>query len=107
MKVPRQALDNFFMSGRMMSGSKIAAEGHVCVWNANIFTRELGKVWFGDLDLTSDVQRLMSFAADLGQTLHILRERDGRFDHENDPVWDAAVATVTADELVLSHATPT
>ena len=47
---------NFFRSGRMISSTKTCQTGHLCVFNANILTRDRGKIWFGDLDLTTDAR---------------------------------------------------
>ncbi len=51
-------------------------------FNANIFTLEDGKVWYGDLDVTSDEPVLTAIAKEIGKDLYILREMDGRFDNE-------------------------
>jgi hypothetical protein len=48
----------FFMPGRMISGTKIAPKGQTCVFNANVCTKKLGKIWFGDLNLTKDEGQL-------------------------------------------------
>ena len=90
----KQALNKFHHPGRMLSGGKIAPKGHVCVWNANIFTAKNGKIWFGDLDLTRDAEDLFALSKGLGVRLHILKEMDGRFTHKQDPVWSRAVAIV-------------
>lgn len=76
--------DNGFYLGRMISGSKRAPEGQVCVWNANVITKSLGKVWFGDLNLTNDGEKLKLIAEKLGEPLFVLREHDCRFTTEND-----------------------
>lgn len=98
----RSALNNFLSLGSMMSGAKVCPKGHICVWNANICTRETGRIWFGDLDLTTDAAKLIELARDFGEELYILREHDARFERENDPAWGNAKARVTADGLVLS-----
>lgn len=70
----------------MLSGSKIAPKGHVCVWNANAVTQNQRKVWFGDIDITKDAPTLKAIAAEAGETLYILREHDCRFGTEKDPI---------------------
>lgn len=55
---------------------------HVVYFNANIFTEEEGKVWFGDIDITLDGERLQAVATESGRTLYLLREMDGRFGKE-------------------------
>lgn len=100
-------MDNdFFYTGRMISGSKTAPKGHVCVFNANICTKTKGKIWFGDLDLTTDEKRLQAFAKKQGETLYILRERDARFDNEKKPLLENAVAMYEPDGSVCIDALP-
>ena len=81
--------------GRMISGSKIAPKGHVCVFNANICTKKGGKFWFGDLDITDDAEQLRALAAEKGEDIYILRERDARFTNEANPLLENAVAIVS------------
>lgn len=80
--------------GRMISGVKIAPKGHVCVWNANLCTKA-GKFWFGDLDLTDDAEKLKALAAEKGEDIYVLRERDARFENEAKPLLENAVAIIT------------
>lgn len=72
--------------GRMLSGSKFAPKGQVCVWNANIVTKSQGKVWFGDVSITKDAKVLKEIATEAGEPLYVLREMDCRFDTEKDPI---------------------
>lgn len=72
--------------GRMLSGSKRSIKGHEYVWNANIVTKSQGKVWFGDVDIAKDGPLLKKIAAEAGEPLYVLRERDCRFETENDPI---------------------
>ena len=81
--------------GRMISGSKIAPKGHVCVFNANLCTKSGGKFWFGDIDLTDDGEKLKALAAEKGEDIYVLRERDARFTNEAKPLLENAVAIVT------------
>lgn len=76
---------NFFC-GRMMSGSKRSPKGQLCVWNANVISPSYGKIWFGDLNLTKDEGDLRQIAHELGEPIYVLRERDCRFNTENDPI---------------------
>jgi hypothetical protein len=72
--------------GQMISGSKQSPKGHVCVWNANIITRKLGKIWYGDLDLTKSESVLKEIALEIGEPIYVLREMDCRFGTERDSV---------------------
>ena len=71
--------------GRMLSGSKSgymnANPDHEVYFNANVFTRE-GKLWWGDLDITIDAEKLQNIAEAMGEKLYVLREMDGRFENE-------------------------
>ena len=82
--------------GRMLSGSKTAAPEREIVWNANVFMEVKGivpidKVWYGDLSLADSREALQKMANDMQATFYVLREMDGRFDHEKDPALDRAV----------------
>jgi hypothetical protein len=81
----------------MISGSKTGPKGHVCVFNANIFTQDKKKIWFGDLDLDADKKDLMALAAKRGQAIFVLREMDGRFMNEAAPKMERAVAVYRPD----------
>jgi hypothetical protein len=72
--------------GRMLSGSKSRyreANPHNEVYfNANVFTRN-EKIWFGDIDVTIDGEKLERIAEAIGEKLYVLREMDGRFENES------------------------
>ena len=80
-------LNNGFMIGRMISGSKSGYRerypNNDVVFNANIVIPTRGKVWYGDLDLTLDTEKLQVVATTLKEPLYILREMDGRFENED------------------------
>ena len=59
---------------------------HQIVFNSVVFTKEDGKVWQGDLDLTLDGDTLKKIAEEIGKTLYVVREMDGRFGAENLPI---------------------
>jgi hypothetical protein len=66
-------MTNFFQVGRMVGASKSgyisAHPGNVILFNANIFTKEDGKVWYGDLDLTKDSDALKNLARESSQRI--------------------------------------
>jgi len=78
-----------FIMGRMISGSKSGYRqrfpNNKAVFNANIVTESRGKIWFGDLDLTLDTDQLMKIAEELGESIYVLYESDGRFENEDQP----------------------
>lgn len=80
-----------------MNGSKRGPEGHVCVWNANLCVKSKGKIWFGDLDLTKDKDDLIRLAKERGEDIYVLREKDARFANESQPLYENAVARISAD----------
>lgn len=55
---------------------------NVVLYNANIFTKEDGKIWYGDLDATRDYDKLQNLALSTNKTLYVVHENDGRFDKE-------------------------
>ena len=84
----------FFTFGRMVSGTKSVPYWQECVFNGNICTKTYGKIWFGDLRLTTDTERLQELANLVGETLYVLKEHDARFENEVRPLFDKAVAKI-------------
>jgi hypothetical protein len=70
----------------MIGGSKSlyreANPGNEVFFNANIFTVEDGKIWYGDIDYTKDQKTLEKIATKLERNIYILKELDGRFENE-------------------------
>ena len=83
--------------GRMISGNKRGPKDHLCVFNGNICTQER-KIWFGDIDITKDTKKLQKVADTFGEPIYILREHDARFENENSPLLDKAVAVFKPQE---------
>lgn len=73
------------MMGRMVGGSKSIYSydnpKNVIVFNANIATEKDGKVWYGDLDLTLDHEKLVSLNKKIGK-FYVFYESDLRFGKE-------------------------
>jgi len=55
---------------------------NIVVFNANIFTEEDGKVWFGDLDITLDGETLKELSKNMSKKLYVLNEYHGRWGDE-------------------------
>jgi hypothetical protein len=76
--------------GRLISGSKTFyiennPDGDP-IFNSNIVTLTQGKIWYGDIDLVKNYTKLEEIATEIGETLYVLREMDGRFEAEKLPV---------------------
>ena len=73
--------------GRMVGGSKSGYRhshpDNVVVFNANIIIAKQDKVWYGDIDITLERDKLQAIADELHRDLYILREHDARFENEN------------------------
>ena len=87
--------------GRMISGSKSgyfsSRPDHLVIFNANLCVDGEGKVWYGDLDLTLDKDKLSSAAVAAGLDIYVLREMDARFENESNPKLKEAVVIFKAD----------
>lgn len=87
--------------GRMISGSKGQYrwdnEDHLIAFNANLCVAGLGKLWHGDLDVTVEEDKLRKAAKAVGMDLYLLHESDARFENEESPLLDKAVAFFPAD----------
>ena len=87
-----EAATIFGYPGAMLSGSKTPRLGHTVVWNANVCTKEHGKIWYGDLDLTAEgSEKALRLSEKLGVTVYVLREMDARFENERAPLFENAV----------------
>jgi len=71
--------------GRMVGGSKTLYmrehPTHKVIFNANIFSTS-GKIWWGDLNLDLDSDKVQAVSNELGVRLFVLYEGDGRFENE-------------------------
>ena len=76
-------------NGAMLGASKSAyADLHkndLVIFNANICTKEFGKVWWGDLNVTKSQKHLHKLADDAGVDIYVLNEMDARFQFEAAP----------------------
>lgn len=72
---------------RMLSGSKTGYysqhPNNLVVFNGNIIIEKHGKIWYGDIDITLEEDKLQAIANELCRDLYILREMDARFENEN------------------------
>lgn len=69
-------------------------KNHLVLFNANICTKSLGKIWYGDFDITIDEDKLIKAAKALKERVYVLYESDARFDHEKEPKFEHAVFSV-------------
>ena len=93
-----------FNSARIITGSKSVYKSSkpkdLVIFNANVFMKDMGKVWYGDLNLTEEYMVLKSIAASLDTTLYVLWEMDGRFGEEKKPIDELVKKSVwNTDEV--------
>ena len=71
-------------AGRLISQSKSGYrnnhQDHLVYFNACVFLEDGTEVWFGDLDLTLDTEKLHTLANKLGETLAVTPEHPFRYD---------------------------
>jgi len=87
-------------AARLIGGSKSyyyrTHPHHVIYFNANIFTKEDGKIWYGDIDLTLDEEKLKQLSIEADKEVFLLSEMSGRFENEknthpkNDAMWSSS-----------------
>ena len=63
------------------------------LYNGNVVTRT-AKVWYGDIDVTKNIENLTALARELGESVYVLREMDARFDTHDNPNFENAVFEV-------------
>lgn len=89
----------FGYPGRLLSGSKsgymTAHPEHLVVFNSNLILMDRDgsceKVWHGDLDITTDREKLLEIASESGKRVYVLLEMDGRFENEAKPLIERFV----------------
>jgi hypothetical protein len=88
------------LPGRMISGSKSGYRQrfphNLTVFNANLCT-ESEKIWWGDIDLTFDYEKLEILANAIDKKIYVLYEMDGRFENEEKPRLDQATVVFSPD----------
>jgi len=94
--------------GHMVGGSKSIYRydnpKNIVVFNSNVVTKEDGKIWYGDIDVTLSHTTLKELAKDLKKTIYVLHEMDARFENEVNPKIEKAVVTITpAGEFTFSY----
>ena len=94
------ACDILGMPGRMISASKsmyfTSHPDNIVVFNANICTDD-GKIWYGDINLTTEGKHIAELAKHIGETIYVFREMDCQFDNETKPKLDRAVTSFTKE----------
>ena len=80
--------DRLGFPGKMISASKSGYierhPGNLAIFNSNVCTEE-GKIWWGDIDVTKSKENLSGLAKEMGKTIYVLFEMDGRFENEEAP----------------------
>jgi len=66
-------------------------KNHMVRFNSNVCTKEDGKIWHGDLDLTISENEIRTLASKLGKTIYVLSEMDARFENETKPLFEKAL----------------
>jgi hypothetical protein len=88
--------------GKMISSSKSMYKQNfpknIVVFNSNICTKEDGKIWYGDIDVTLSKQTLIDLSKELNKTIYVLSEMDARFENENSPQFERFIAKFNRGE---------
>lgn len=86
-KILKELMNNGFNINRLISGSKTFYRkkypNNLIFFNVNIFVENLGKIWWGDIDLTKEYRILSKISNKLNIHLYVVSEMDGRFGNEN------------------------
>lgn len=72
--------------GRMLSGSKSGYSDRYpknkVFFNGNMYDSKGEKIWYGDMDLTSERKKLEEIAKELGEPIYVTREQPFRWDEQ-------------------------
>jgi hypothetical protein len=83
--------------GKLISYSKSAYcqrnPDNLVVFNSNVCTQS-EKIWFGDLDITLEKEKLIELSKALNETIYVLSEMDGRFENEKSPKIERAKVSI-------------
>jgi len=81
---------NGLIMGRIIAESKgeycKEHQGELIIFNANIIIKKQGKIWYGDININLDFDKLKNIADKLKEDLYILLEGDARFGYENQSI---------------------
>ena len=95
---------DFSKPGRKMAPSYphyfAAHPDNIIIRRANILTKEQGRIWWGDLDLTLEMDDLKQLAKDINQEIWILREMDVSL-RGREPDWDSFVFRIQPNGIVI------
>lgn len=87
--------------GKLISGSKSAYREYYpdnfVVFNANLCIKSIGKIWYGDIDVTHSKDDLIQVSEILGCDIYILHEMDARFENEDNPLFDNYIIMFSPD----------
>lgn len=90
--------------GKLLSASKSIYSydnpKNLVVFNANLVI-DGKKVWYGDIDLTLQYQRLKTISSYVNKKVYILSEIDARFENEEKPKIENAIAEIDNKYIVL------
>jgi len=73
------------------------------VFNSNVCT-STEKIWYGDIDVTIEEEKLVRLAKELGETIFLLYEGDCRFEDEENPPIEKAIIHVFPSGMVALNA---
>lgn len=77
------------------SGYRNNHPDNIVVFNSNICTNT-EKIWYGDIDVTKSLQKLIDLALEINEDIYVLYEMDGRFDNEDKPLIHKYVVLISA-----------
>jgi hypothetical protein len=98
------AVEMLGIPGRMTYRSKSLGKPS-SIFNANIFDEKAMKIWFGDLEIERDREKLLSIADKIG-TLYVLNESDGRFLKSLPKpgyIKSVAIIIITSDKILYDE----
>lgn len=89
--------------GRLLGSKSRYSQAHpdnLVLFNSNVCTKEDGKIWFGDLDVTLEKSKLKELSKRLEKKIYVLYEMDGRFENEIAPKLERALAIINGNNIV-------
>jgi len=95
-----------FYSGRhygSKSGYSMRLPKNVIIFNANMCTKEHGKIFHGDIDITKEEKQLKKLAKRMGVDLYLFYEMDARWETSHNIDFEKALFKITPKIITVAR----
>jgi len=105
--LPDHLEDMLGYQGKIISGSKgryaNSFPENLVIFNANLVLKTRGKIWYGDLDVTTDIDKLIAVRSIVNEDIYLLMEHEARFSNEKIPKFENFFAIIRGDGVLCKR----